>query len=53
MQPNTSLPILIVLQAEAEREYIIPVHSQKHPAAQTAGKNELSMQEKLIKEKVS
>lgn len=30
---KTSLPILILLQAEIKREYIISVHSQKHPVA--------------------
>lgn len=30
---KTSLPILILLQAEMKREYIISVHSQKHPVA--------------------
>lgn len=34
------------------REYIFSMHCQKHPVAQASGKNELPMQEKLIKEKV-
>lgn len=52
MQPNASLPSLILLQAGTERGCIISTHSQKHPVAQAAGENELYMQEKLIKVKV-
>lgn len=33
VQPNTSIPILILLQAGIERESIISMHSQKHTVA--------------------